>query len=202
MKTVTPRQMDILRFVRDFRDRLGYSPTMQEIGDHFGLSKVTVFEHIGALEKKGLLKREARHRARSLQISSSVSFPDEARPTRIPLAGRIAAGHPLEAVEEAETLDLDAIFSASGDTFCLRVAGDSMIDEHISDGDYVICRRCREARNGDTVVALLDTGEATLKKFYREKGRIRLQPANPAYDPIYVHDVRVQGVVVGVIRVL
>lgn len=200
MQTVTPRQMDILKFVRDYRARHGYSPTMQETGDHFDLSKVTVFEHVGALEKKGLLRREARHKARSLQLSDDVVFPDEQRPTRIPLAGRIAAGQPLEAIQDEEPLDLEEMFSGRKDTFCLQVVGDSMIEEQIRHGDIVVCERRDRARDGETVVALLDNDEATLKKFYRERGRIRLQPANPEFPPIYADDVRVQGVVIGVIR--
>jgi len=198
-ENVTPRQFQILTFVRDYRRRLGYSPTMQEIGDHLGLTKVTVFEHVGALERKGLLRRGARHKARSLQVTSKATFPDE-RPTRLPLRGRIAAGAPIEAVEDAEALDLEEVFAHAGQTFVLQVTGDSMIDEHIRDGDYVVCERTNTARNGQTVVALLRDGEATLKTFYREKGRVRLQPANPDFQPIYTDQVDIQGVVVGVVR--
>lgn len=201
MRPVTPRQMEVLRFVRDYRGKQGYSPTLQEMADSFGLSKVTVFEHVGALERKGLLRREAKHKARSLQISPDVAFPeDEAAATRIPLAGRIAAGYPLEAIENPESLDLKDVFARSRGTFCLKVTGESMIDEQIRDGDYVICERRSEARNGETVVALLEGGEATLKKFYKERGRIRLQPANPDFSPIYVENVEIQGVVIGIIR--
>ncbi|MCK4625616.1 MAG: transcriptional repressor LexA [Phycisphaerae bacterium] len=200
MQTVTPRQMEVLKFVRDYRSRHGYSPTMQEIGNQMHVSRVTVFEHIGALEKKGLLHRGPKHSARSLQLSDDVVFPDGPRPGRFPLAGRIAAGEPIEAVEQNETIDLKEMFAGTGETFCLHVAGDSMIDEQIRDGDYVICRRSREASDGETVVALLDNGEATLKKFYRETDRIRLQPANPEFSPIYADNVSIQGVVVGVIR--
>ena len=135
MQPVTPRQMEILRFISDYRDRHGYSPTMQEIADFFRVSKVTVFEHVGALEKKGLLLRGAKHKARSLQLSADVTFPDEQRPTQIPLAGRIAAGQPLEAVEDRETIDLEEMFARPTDTFCLRVTGESMIDDQICDGD-------------------------------------------------------------------
>lgn len=199
METATPRQLEVLRFIRDFRNHHGYSPSMQEIGDHLQLTKVTVFEHIGALEKKGLLLRGAKHKARSLQVNPKFQFTDES-PLRLELKGRIAAGHPIEAVEDREVLDLEELFNRPGDTFVLRVAGQSMIEEHIRDGDYVICTRRNTARNGETVVALLDTGEATLKKFYRESGRIRLQPANPDFQPIYVNDVQIQGVVIGVVR--
>ena len=124
------------------------------------------------------------------------------RPTQIPLVGTIAAGRPLDAVEDTESVDLEEMFSRPRDTFCLRVNGQSMIDEQIRDGDYVVCERRNTARDGETVVALLESGEATLKKLYRDAGRIRLQPANPDFDPIYVDHVDVQGVVVGVIRKL
>lgn len=201
--TVTPRQLEILRIIRDGRREHGYSPTMQEIGDRLGLSKVTVFEHVEALLAKGLLHRGSQHKARSLRIADDVEFADE-RPTRMPLVGRVAAGQPIEAIEDRETLDLESVFGTAagggGETFVLQVTGDSMIDEQIRDGDFVICRRGREARNGETVVALLENGEATLKKFYRERGRIRLQPANAAYKPIYAREVDVQGVVVGLVR--
>jgi len=199
MKTVTPRQRDILRFIRDFRLTNGYSPTMQEIGDHLRLTKVTVFEHVGALERKGLLTRGAKHRARSLQVSEEFTFPDETA-TKIPLVGRIAAGSPIEAVENRETLDLASLFPADGNTFVLEVSGDSMIEDNICDGDYVICQRRNTARNGETVVALLPDGDATLKRLYREQGRIRLQPANEKYEPLIVDQCEVQGVVIGLIR--
>jgi repressor LexA len=199
METVTPRQLEILRYIRDFRREHGFSPTMKEIGDHLNLTKVTVFEHVEAVERKGLLLRGAKHKARSLQVSAEFTFADE-RPTTIPLVGRIAAGAPIEAVEDNETLDLEEMFDRRGGTFVLRVTGDSMIDEHICDGDYVICEKRSTARNGETVVALMPDGDATLKKFFREPGRIRLQPANPNYKPIYVKDVAVQGVVIGVLR--
>ena len=200
MKAITPRQMEILRFIRDYRDKHGYSPTMQEIGDHLGLTRVTVFEHVRALVRKKLLQRGARHKARSLHVCPEVEFPDR-RPTLMPLAGRIAAGRPIEAVEDRQSLDLRELFpGGGGDTFVLEVTGDSMIEEHIRNGDYVVCRRASEAANGQTVVALLDSGEATLKKFYRERGRIRLEPANPQFKPIYADNVNIQGVVIGVIR--
>ena len=197
--TVTPRQMEILRLIRDWRRQRGFSPTMQEIGDLLGLSKVTVFEHVVALVEKGLLSRGAKHRARSLQVAGDFPFPDE-RPTLMPLVGRVAAGRPLEAIEDRQSLDLERMFAAPGETFVLQVTGDSMIDEQIRDGDYVICRSGRDVRNGETVVAVLEDGQATLKKFYRERNRIRLQPANPDFQPIYAKDVDIRGVVVGLVR--
>lgn len=199
--TPTPRQMQILTFIRDFRLKCGYSPTMQEIGDSLGLTKVTVFEHVGALERKGLLSRGAKHSARSLQVSPKVEFPNEGG-ARIPLVGRIAAGSPIEAIEDRQSIDLEELFARVGETFILQVTGDSMIDDHICDGDFVVCERRQTARNGETVVALLDDGEATLKRFYKERGRIRLQPANEKYEPIYAERVQIQGVVVGLLRVM
>ena len=201
MQTVTPRQLEILRLIRDFRHRNGYSPTMQEIGDQLGLTKVTVFEHVAALEKKGLLVRGPKHKARSLQVSPDFEFPDERR-TLLPLSGQIAAGMPIEAVEDRQTFDLEELLDRPGELFVLRVNGDSMIDEQIRDGDYVICQHRSTPRNGETVVALLADGEATLKKFYREKNRIRLQPANPDFKPIYPKQLDIQGVVVGVVRMM
>jgi len=204
METMTPRQLEILRFIRDYRGRNGYSPTLQEIGDQLHLTKVTVFEHVEALGKKGLLVRGPKNKARSLRVSPDFRFEDET-PTRIPLLGRIAAGLPIEAIEDRANLDLEDLFIARGgreETFVLKVAGVSLIVEQIRDGDYVVCRRAATARNGQTVVALLEDGQATLKKFYREKGRIRLQPANPAFEPIYVDNVRIQGIVVGIVREL
>jgi repressor LexA len=199
-RVLTPRQMAILRFIRDYQHSNGYSPTMQELADELGITKVTVFEHVGALERKGLLRRLP-HKARSLELTSLVSFPDEDS-SGIPLLGRIAAGHPIEAIEEPESLNLEEAFAARDNTFVLQVTGDSMIDDQICDGDYVVIEQRRRVRNGEKVVALLDDGEATLKRFYREGRRVRLQPANPDFDPIYVDARRldVQGVVIGVIR--
>jgi len=199
MARLTPRQLEILTFIRDFRRKRGYSPTMQELGDALGVSKVTIFEHLEALAEKGLIAR-SRHKARSLEISPRAEFPDE-RPTRFRLAGRIAAGRPVEAIEEPETIDLEELFASRGrERFMLQVRGDSMVDEHIRDGDYVIVERRATARDGETVVALLEDGEATLKKLYREGNRYRLQPASPFFEPIYVDRLTIQGVVVGVIR--
>ena len=201
METVTPRQLEILRFIRDYRNRMGYSPTMQEIGDQMGLTKVTVFEHVAALERKGLLLRGAKHHSRSLQVSPKYEFADES-PTKLPIAGCVAAGLPIEAMENRQTLDLGEMFETAGDKFVLQVTGESMIDDHIRDGDYIVCERRSNPRNGETVVALLEDGDATLKRFYKEKERIRLQPANPNFQPIYSEPgkINIQGVVIGVIR--
>jgi repressor LexA len=199
---LTPRQLEILTSIRDYSRSNGYSPTMQELADQLGVSKVTVFEHVGALVRKGMLRRWP-HKARSLELTSLARFPDE-RPSRLPLAGRIAAGRPIEAIEDLESLDLEAVFASRRPTgqsnFALKVVGDSMSDDHIADGDVVVVEPRKNPRNGEIVVALLESGEATLKRFYREKGRIRLQPANRAYGPLFVQHLDVQGVVVGVLR--
>jgi repressor LexA len=201
---LTPKQMKILTRIRDIRLSRGYSPTMQELADELGVSKVTVFEHVEALIRKGALVRDA-NKARSLRVSPNVKLPDELRNTKLPLVGTIAAGKPIDAVEDRQFLDLESLFApgsrrGTGDVFVLKVRGDSMIDEQIRPGDYVIVERRNTARNGETVVALLDDGEATLKKFYKERGRIRLQPANEAYEPIWVDNCTIQGVVIGVVR--
>lgn len=200
---LTPKQLHVLTRIRDLRAACGYSPTMQELADELGVSKVTVFERVEALIKKGALLRDP-NKARSLVVDPSIELPDEDRNTRLPLVGTIAAGSPIEAVEDREHLDLEELFpprtKQDNKTFALRVRGDSMIDDHISDGDFVVIEPCSNVRNGQTVVALLDTGEATLKRYYREREGIRLQPANSSYEPIHVKDCKVQGVVVGVIR--
>ena len=200
---LTPKQLRILKLIRDSRVRHGYSPTMQELADHLGVSKVTVFEHVEALIKKGALVREA-NKARSLSIADGISLPDEEQALSFPLVGKIAAGYPIEKYEDADTLDLTQVFGPrigqANASFALRVDGDSMRDEGILDGDYVIIERRDTARNGERVVALLPNGETTLKTFYREQDQIRLQPANPAFDPIIVKDCKIQGVVIGVFR--
>lgn len=200
---LTPQQLRIFKLVRDWRSRHGLSPTMQELADELGISKVTVFEHIEALIEKGALRRDA-NKARSLSIADGVVLPDEERATTFPLVGRIAAGMPIERAEQGEELRLEEIFGPRrgqrGTLFALQVEGMSMRDEGIFDGDYVIVEQRSHARNGERVVALLPNGETTLKTFFRERGHIRLQPANPEYPPIIVDECQIQGVVVGVLR--
>ena len=200
---LTPKQLKILQLIRDQRIAKGYSPTMQELADAMGVSKVTVFEHIEALIKKGALKREP-NKARSLSISEGVTLPDESQPLRFPLVGKIAAGYPIEKFEQTDQLEVDEILGPrlgqKGGTFALQVDGDSMKDEGILDGDYVIVERKDTARNGERVVALLANGETTLKTFFDEGDHIRLQPANPDYEPIIVKDCKIQGAVIGVLR--
>jgi repressor LexA len=200
---LTPKQLKILKLIRDWRVRTGYSPTMQELADELGVSKVTVFEHVEALIRKGALQREP-NKARSLSIAEGVAVPDEEQPLKFPLVGKIAAGYPIEKFADDDELDLNNVFGPrvgqKAGTFALRVDGDSMRDEGILDGDYVIIERRDAARNGDRVVALLPDGQTTLKTFFKEQDHIRLQPANPAFEPIRVKDCKVQGVVMGVLR--
>ena len=203
--SLTPKQIGIFRLIRDARMSHGISPTMQELADQLGVSKVTVFEHVEALVKKGALTRD-KNKARSLSIAEDYVLPDEMHDgISFPLVGRIAAGYPIERTEDDETLNLESFFGprtgSVGATFALQVEGDSMQDEGIFSGDYVIVERRQTARNGERVVALLPEGETTLKTFYKEKdGRIRLQPANESFEPIIVDDCQIQGVVIGVLR--
>ncbi len=200
---LTPKQLRILQLIRDCRVRRGYSPTMQELADEIGVSKVTVFEHVEALIKKGALIREA-NKARSLSIAEGITVPDESRPLVFPLVGRIAAGHPIERVTNEEELDLGGIFTSrmgrTDSTFALKVEGESMRDEGILDGDYILIERTEVAQNGDRVVALLPDGSTTLKTFFKEEDHIRLQPANSNFEPIRVKFCQIQGVVKGVVR--
>ena len=201
---LTPKQLRIVQLIRDYRITHGYSPTMQELADELGVSKVTVFEHVEALIKKGALTREA-NKARSLSITDDAILPDESTPLSFPLVGRIAAGYPIQKFEDRDRLRLEDLFGPRigqrAGTFALMVDGDSMRDEGILDGDYVIVERRETARNGERVVVMLPSGETTLKTFRRQDdGRIRLEPANPEFKPIIVDECTVQGVVIGVMR--
>jgi len=194
--TLTERQQAIYEFIRDKIRSRGYGPTVREIGDAFEIrSPNGVMCHLRALEKKGLITREA-NMSRAIQLTQ-----EGPTSTALPLRGRIAAGVLHEAVEQEDSLDLASVFGAdSGETFALEVHGDSMIEAQIDDGDYVVIRRQETARHGDMVVAQTEDGEATLKYWKPERSRIKLEPANRNMDPIYVQDARVLGVVVGVVR--
>lgn len=200
---LTPKQLRILKLIRDWRVRHGYSPTMQELADEIGVSKVTVFEHVEALIAKGALTREP-NKARSLSITDGVAVPDESRPMRFPLVGKIAAGNPIERVADQDEVDFSELFGGHANrhdsTFALRVDGESMRDEGILDGDLVLVERSEIARDGDRVVALLPDGSTTLKTFFKEDDHIRLQPANPDFEPIRVKFCTIQGIVRGVVR--
>ena len=197
---LTRRQKEILDFVASHIARKGYAPTIEEIGDNFGLSSLaTVHKHLSNLQEKGLIKR-AWNRSRALEL-----IPSEmtVRAVELPLMGRVAAGSPIEAVQSTETIWVPEDMVGRGNTYVLQVKGESMIEEQIRDGDYVIVENRKSARDGEMVIALLDGENVTLKKMYREAGgRIRLQPANSQMDPIYVDAarMRIQGVVIGVLR--
>ena len=195
----TPRQKQILDFVTRSIDRRGFAPSIQEICDHFDLaSTATVHKHLKNLAARGLLNRES-HRSRALEIPSAAS----AEAVEIPLLGRVAAGVPIEAISNPDTISIPADWLGRGERFALRVRGDSMIDAHIEDGDVVVVERREAARDGDTVIALVDDAEATLKVFRSlEGGRVRLEPRNESLKPMVFEAsrVRIQGVVVGVLR--
>lgn len=191
---LTKRQREVLEFIRSKIFSRGYGPTVREIGRNFNISSPNgVMCHLRALETKGFITREP-NMSRAIQLVGQQ--PTDAG---LPLAGRIAAGRPLEAVEQQDRIDFSELFGEDS-AFALQVSGDSMIDDQIADGDYVIVRKQSTARDGQIVVALLEGGDATLKRWYRESDRIRLEPANARLKPIFSRHVKVLGVVVGVVR--
>jgi repressor LexA len=202
---ITKRQRQVYDFIADFVQRNNFTPSFQEIGDGLGLSSLaTVHKHITNLEKKGLLNRDY-NRSRSIDLLPPKGRMKQAMAVNtgmvLPLMGRIAAGQPIEAVERPETISL-ADFVRSKEVFVLEVSGDSMQDEAILSGDYVLVEKTKIAHNGDIVVALVEGTDATLKRFYREGDKVRLQPSNAKMKPIMVHarDLNIQGRVIGVLR--
>jgi repressor LexA len=197
---VTRRQKEMMDFLDDYIERNGYAPTIEETADHFGLrSLATVHKHLTNLQKKGLIKRDW-NRSRALEL---VPTTVKVQAVELALLGRVAAGSPIEAITSSETIFVPEDMVGRQETYVLQVKGDSMIEEQIRDGDYVIVENRRSARDGEMVIALLDGENATLKKLYREGGgRVRLQPANASLSPIYVDQdrLRIQGVVIGVLR--
>ena len=193
---LTKRQREVYEFLRDKIRNRGYGPTVREIGQHFKIrSPNGVMCHLKALEKKGLITREP-NMSRAIQLAAEPIWQKG-----LPLAGRIAAGVLHEAIEQQERIDFGDMFDGQKrNLFVLEVSGDSMIEDQISDGDYVVVRKQRTARKGQVVVALTDENEATLKRWYPERNRIRLEPANSAMKPIYVKNAQVLGIVVGVVR--
>ena len=199
MLPLTKRQRQILDYLQDFIEQHGYAPSLEEVGRRFGLSSLaTVHKHLTNLQEKGFIKR-AWNRSRSVEL---VPKPAGSRVLELPLLGYVAAGAPIEAVSSSESIAVPENFIGRGETYVLRVRGDSMIDEQIRDGDMVIVENRKTADNGEMVIALLRGSDVTLKKFYRDNGRVRLQPANPALQPIFVDaaQVKIQGVGVGVMR--
>ncbi|HID22330.1 MAG TPA: repressor LexA [Planctomycetaceae bacterium] len=190
-KPLSGRPAQILKFIREELQTKGYAPTVREIGREVGLkSPRSVQLHLETLEREGYITR-AERTSRSIQLTD--------RPRGLRLLGHVPAGIPIDAVEDAEPFDFEAHYNAE-DHFMLKVHGDSMIEDHIADGDMVVVRKQATCRNGDIVVARTPDGEVTLKRFYRTKHRIRLQPANKAMKPIYCRSVEILGVVVGVVR--
>jgi len=199
VQPLTKRQREILDYLNEFIQQHGYAPSLEEIGKRFGLSSLaTVHKHLTNLQQKGFIKR-AWNRSRSVELMPSRLL---GRTVELPLLGYVAAGAPIEAIVGNETIDVPETLAGNRDTYVLRVKGDSMIDEQIRDGDFVIVEDRKTAENGETVVALLLGSDVTLKKFYRENGKVRLQPANVTIEPIIVpgEQVQVQGVVIGVMR--
>lgn len=196
---ITRRQKDVLDFLSEFTQKNGYSPSYEEIAEGLGLNSLaTVHKHVSNLQSKGLLHR-SHNRSRSIDVLPSRSGKRSAE--RMPLLGRIAAGRPVEAIESAESISLGDIIG-NREVFALEVRGDSMRDEHIMSGDYVLVERTRTAREGEIIVALVDGTDATLKRFYREGNLVRLQPSNTEMAPIYAPaaNVAIQGKVLGVLR--
>ena len=196
---LTKRQKHILDYVESFIETYGYSPSFEEIAAAFGYSSLaTVHEHLSNLEKKGYLRKNY-NKSRSLEL-----VPAEGTlAVDLPLLGMVAAGLPIEAIDQNETLAVPHDMLGRGNNFVLRVQGNSMVDEQIRDGDYIVVNSRQTAENGEMVVALVGGDSATVKKFYREgRGRIRLQPANPTMQPMYYDEaeVQIQGIVVAVIR--
>jgi len=195
------RQSQILDFIRQKIQSTGSAPTLKEIAQAIGVSSLaTVHEHLTALEAKNLIKRKG-GKSRSIElVNSDIDFSEEG--LEVPILGFIAAGAPLEPYTDpnATTSIPSSFISGQKRTYVLQVRGQSMIEEQIRDGDYVVIEQTEDARNGDIVVALLDNGMATLKRFFKESTRIRLEPANAQMSPIFVKNVRIQGKVVGLIR--
>jgi repressor LexA len=198
---LTKRQREILNYLGSYAEEHGYAPSFEEIAAQFNYNSLaTVHEHLSNLERKGYIKR-AYNESRSIEILPSDVFP---RAIELPLLGAVAAGMPIEALSVNETVVVpDDFVRRTGNHYVLRVRGNSMIEEQIRDGDFVVVHERRSADNGEMVIALMNNASATVKKYYRERdGRIRLQPANETMEPIYVHenDITIQGIVVGVLR--
>ncbi len=206
---LTEKQIRVLRFFRDYRQEHSISPTLAEAAQALGVSKITIHEHLNQLAKKGAVHRD-RAKARAVAIlydpdaydrdAYESSSSEDAIP-KLPLVGMIAAGRPIEALEDREEMSLTELVPTGDSIYLLRVRGKSMIEDHIDDGDLVVVERRETANDGDIVVAILEDEEATLKRFYRESnGMIRLQPANSEMEPLFTNRVQLRGVVRGVVR--
>jgi repressor LexA len=198
---LTKRQREILNYLTAYSEQNGFAPSFEEIAENFSYNSLaTVHEHLTNLERKGYIKRNY-NESRAIEILPSEASP---RALELPLLGTVAAGLPIEAFEQNETFCVpETLVGRGGSHYVLRVRGNSMIDEQIRDGDFVVVNERQSADNGEMVIALVNGTSATVKKYYRERdGRIRLQPANEMMAPIYIHenDIAIQGIVVGVMR--
>lgn len=201
MTYLTERQRDILNFIREYQEETGVAPTHREICEKFGFSSFgTVYKHLSLLQSKGLIRRDWNQK-RGVEVVDSPSAENGSTVRELPLLGYIAAGRPLDVVPSDDTITVPSELTSRGENFVLKVRGESMIDDGIHDGDYVIIAKRERAENGEMVVALLN-GEVTLKRYYSEGKRVRLQPANFSMAPIFAprNEVSVQGVVVGLMR--
>lgn len=199
MQPLTKRQREILDYLQEFIQQHGYAPSLEEIGDRFNLSSLaTVHKHLSNLQDKGFIRRSW-NRSRSVEL---LSAPTAHRAVDLPLLGFVAAGAPIEAIATSETISVPDDLVGKRETYVLRVRGDSMIDEQIKDGDFVVVEDRKTAENGEMVIALVGGTDVTLKTFYREQDQIRLQPANPGMAAMLFHpsQIQIQGVVVGVMR--
>ncbi len=200
MQTLTKKQKQVLDYIERFITDFGHSPSYDEIARGLGLSSPsTVYVHVQNLRKKGYLTKKS-YSNRSIDFPQASTAVQQA--VEVPLAGRIAAGLPIEAVQDTEAIGIPAHMLGRNETYVLQVKGDSMIEDHVVHGDYVIVESRRTARDGEMVVALVENDQVTLKRFRRHRGKIKLEPANPAYQArIYdEEDVRIQGVVIGILR--
>jgi repressor LexA len=201
---ITKRQKELIDFISAFIDENTYAPSIAEIQKHFSInSPATIHQHLKNLEEKGFIKRVPnRHRSIELGDVPVPSGKTVKGSMQVPILGSIAAGSPIESYPDTETVSVPEDMALAGETYVLRVRGDSMVDDHILDGDMVIVRKSETARPGDTVVALVDGSESTLKRYYPEGGRIRLQPANAEMEPMYFSpgQVEIQGIIVGILR--
>jgi len=192
----TRKQQSVLEFVAGYQRENGISPTLEEIGQHLGVTRVTAFQHVKSLTDKGAV-RTSPLLSRSIEILDPDYRPESGA---LPILGRIAAGSPIEAIEVRQEFDPREFFPSGEGYYLLEVKGDSMIGDQIADGDLVLVEPKTTADDGETVVAVLPNGDATLKRLYREEGRFRLQPSNPTMKPIYTENLEVRGVVRGVLR--
>ena len=193
----TEKQLRILEFIKQFRDERGISPTLEEIAENFGVTKITIYEHINQLERKGALKRE-KFRARSIELL----VPVEERRSRfaLPLMGSLRGDAPIEAPEQREDFNLSEFLPIGKNCYALTIRGDGMVEDHIADGDLVIIEKKPAAKDGDTVVAVLENGQACIRKYFQEAKGVRLQSTNGSMKSQMVRDPDIRGVVVGILR--